>query len=609
MYAFTFFFLVFRCVVALPIPDRGKFSKNLLDGFVDPRNFSSQAFDIVHNPAAEGYVISAYIRSKTGIAPKGVDDSPEIAKLPNVKLKNQKIGLVMLVSEQDASVKWAKRVFWLPNQAKVCVSPLSSGQTVACASTKSSMNASIYLSCVRISKTGNLIFSKQYPTKGVHTAIQTSPSESMLYALFDTPGDRQSGGKIGYNTVNLENGTLNKTIIVTPEESARGRVIVGEVSSGITSMTKSQQTKFFFLTRETTSDKDGRNFQIVDQVCSNNSPRECFRLRARGTGAAIPVFQIVGKFGYFVQLVGEGASELINVTRIDVHKMKADLSAWGNASAKFEIPPAEGVGPRARSNLASVQPLLPVGGGSRVRILFTTSGTVDENAALLKPLGRLATVDILPNGLVGAASLNTHIENSTRAVAMVPFLRTGRIDSVVLGTITKTQRDADGALYLGVLGDPVPAPPRATPKPRSQRACIGHSTKMKGELIHTVLRRLNQVRLQRHPLRLNRMRRIEMLCFEPSTDDKVCATELHVMLHNNVPKYMRDICATRGDCKLSLEYPLNYKARCGTTIRVNKEFSITMHSSTRTTITPGQAIESECNLQRNSYGVWLLRTL
>lgn len=151
--------------------------------------------------------------------------------------------------------------------------------------------------------------------------------------------------------------------------------------------------------------------------------------------------------------------------------------------------------------------------------------------------------------------------------------------------------------------------PTAKPTAKSQPACIGHSTTLNGERVHTVLRRLEHVRIQRHPLRLNRNQRINMLCFTTSTSDKVCATELHIMLHQNVPTYMRDICASRGNCNQSLEYPLNYKASCGTTIRVTAELSLTMHSSTSSTVTPTKVIESECNLQQHSYGMWLLRTL
>ncbi len=611
MKAFPVIFFLLGCAIAFPVPGRGKFSENLLEGFTNASEFAVNAFDIAHSPIAGGCVISASIRGIKGDPPTGVKDTPEIARLPREQLARQDVGLVLLVSGQNATVKWARRIFLLPRGATVRVLSLFSEQIIACATTKNSSSTATYVrGCARFSMAGEVKSSRRYRTPvAMYTAIQTSPTEPILYGLYDSPGgERPAVGKVGFDKLDKETLALNKTMFFTPKQAAAGRVIVKDESFDITVVKEKKQTKVLVQTRETTSDKEGRNFRIQDRVCSTAENGGCFGLRAGGVGTAIPVFEVADDFGYFVQLFGSGGAEYINVTRIDVDTMKPDMSTWGDAPAQFEIPPAEGSGRRPRSHLASVVPLPSIGKDTRVRVLFTTAGTVDENAAVLKPLSRFATVDILPNGAVGTRSLNTHIEETARAAGMLSLPRNGRVDSIVLGTLSSTEVGADARLYLGVVGDPVP-PPKASPKLTTQVACIGHSTTLNGERVHTVLRRLENVRIQWHPLRLNRRQRVDMLCFETSANDNVCATELHVMLYNNVPTYMRDICAKRGDCRPSFEYPLNYKAACGTTIRVSAELSLTMHSSSTTAMTAKQAIESECDLQRRSYGMWVLRTL
>ena len=601
--------------MSLQSPGKGSFSKNILASF---HNDTSQfhAYDVKRNSVGGGYVVSAIVTSSTGDPPAGVVDTPDIAKLTRKQLKGKRTGIVMFIREQSGfgTVEWAYRIFCLPDNAKIRIEVSDGGQILVAGS--NIVNATVYRrEIASFSKRGRLMYSVKYGNENSkYCDIALSSTELYILAIFDNPGSFRDN-KVGMDRLIMTSGKLVNTLQLTPSKLPNNRVIKNERAFAIEVIFSGGVSRYVSLVRRQTANDQDQNYLTEDRLCSlpkdGADPIACFSVPTESMFSAESIFGLSTEYAYFAQFVSTGGSEIINMTRLSLRNLELNLGDWGNKPSTFELPPAEGTGARTRSNLAALNVLVDERGvNESVRILLTTSGTVNETATPLKARGRMAVIDFLRDGKVGSAFVDTSQSNPVRASSMAPLKRGTDQDAVVLGTITKSARGKVGQLYFSVFGDPQSGMRGKVDKEKPEEECIGHETVMNGISVRDVLRNSPGIRIQRHPLRMiSRRKRIPMLCFKSGTKSQVCATPLHVMILAGRHIYMRDLCFQRGDCSISIQEPLNFKGECGAVLRVSHELEISMHAGRTSFVNAQQVVDEECEFRRKSYALWLLRTL
>lgn len=612
--------LLAPCILALPTPGAKKFSSNLLASFASD-SFTFQAFDLVAlRPATRGYALSASVSSANGALPPGVRDAPDIKGLKKSAIAGKNLGLVLRLSAVNLSVFWAVRTCVLPKDGVLRLLALDAGELflagTTVASSKSTTPGTVL---ARYSADGKEQYFRQNHEKvatAISHVVQHSRRKSVFSLIDVTTSNNASPETMVYlDEVSVSDGSVSQTAILTKLKLDDGRITKSEKALAIRTV---GADKLAVLLRRKSSNSEGRAYAnryvlcILDAKKVTRPPLSCFSAPAvTGTGDAHIVTS--NSHVLFVRLVAIGASERIEVTRLDIASLTPVgwPGALGNQTSLFELPPPESSGARSRTGIAAAVSLAPFG-SPRMRLLLTTSGTLSdegENGASQTTHARMGTLDLLPDGSIGDGVLNTR-DAPIRAAALAPLSRKHRIDGLALGVRPSTDRGNKGKLYVVVAGDPAAVAIGGSDKHAGGQTCIGAGSIINGTAIDSLLRTSRGFRLQNHPLRWHlRAREVMMLCREIDSNSTLCATPTHVLLEHGRAVFMRDYCAVHGGCVQRYQIPLNFKARCGTALQVVPGISVSMHAAKHSDISAQAAVDAECRMQLWSRSLWFLMTL